>query len=220
MLLYSIMRTSIFILIILGLFFSCNRNKESNRTENVKKVIASKSIDSDTVLERSNPKNIDYSQHQLFIDTTKTSGIYNLASKWDNGLTSTNKNLNVFDFPAKFITLRKLNDNFILYDRCDGADPKFVILDSIFVIYGPLEKSVVRINEISITDRKIEFNKNSHSTKITIEKTSKENVYKIHFENHWLNWVEYIAPLNKIGEYELIVNHCPKLKILEFDGFD
>ena len=174
----------------------------------------------DTILERNDYKKLDLTRHQLFIDTTKIHEFYKSVSEWNNGLNLTNRKLKLADIPTKFITLRKLDDNFVLYDRCDGSDPRFVILDSTFIIYGPLEKSVEAIEEISFTEQKIELKGKSENTKITIEKTDSINVYEIKFENHWLDWIEYATPASKINNFELVVNHCPVRKVTEFSGFD
>ncbi len=132
----------IFILAVLILTISCTGNKKSKSTQNeeTSKIdsIADKlqtlleEAEYDTILERNDPKSLDLSKHQIFIDTTRNSIFYEgikqwSESKWDkqsinSSLKAINKDfkskqIDIKNFPSHFITLRKLNDQFVLYNR-------------------------------------------------------------------------------------------------------
>lgn len=196
----------------------------------------------DTILERNNPKSLDLSKHQIFIDTTRNSKFYNdlkswSESKWDRqSINSSLKEINKYfqpkkidlkNFPAHFITLRKLNGQFVLYDRCDGIDPRFEIRDTAFIFYGPLESNVESISRmISLTDNSIELElrtlqskANNQKAKLKIEKIE-EFIYKLTYKNQTFVRTEYVTVIDGIEKFDLIVNNCTTMKMMEFDGFD
>ncbi|HBF21700.1 MAG: hypothetical protein CMI36_14920 [Owenweeksia sp.] len=196
----------------------------------------------DTILERNDPNSLDLSKHQIFIDTTRNSTFYESVkqwgeSKWDkqsikSSLNAINKDfkpkqIDLKNFPSHFITLRKFNDQFVLYDRCDGIDPRFEIRDTAFIFYGPLESDAESIsNIISLTNNSIELElrtfqakSNDQKSRLKIEKID-DFIYKMTYKNQTFDRVEYLTTVDGIEKFDLVVNNCPTMKMMEFDGFD
>ena len=241
-----------FILAIIILTISCAENREpkSTQSESTSKIDSAadrprtllEESEEDTILERNDPNLLDLSKHQVFIDTTRNSTFYESVkqwseSKWDkqsinSSLNAINKDfkpkhIDLKDFPSHFITLRKLNDQFVLYDRCDGIDPRFEIRDTAFIFYGPLESDAESISKmISLTDNSIELElrtfqakSNDQKSRLTIEKID-DFIYKLTYKNQTFDRVEYLTTINGIEKFDLVVNNCPTMKMMEFDGFD
>ncbi len=241
-----------FILTILILTISCTDNRTENSTQgetNTEIDSAAKQSETlveefseDTIPERNNPHSLDLSKYQIFIDTTRSSKFYESVknwrgSKWDNqsinsSLNAINKGfqpkqVNLKGFPTYFIALRKLNDQFVLYDRCDGIAPRFEIRDTAFIFYGPLESDAESIAKmISLKDNLAEFElrtfqakSNDQKSKLRIEKVG-EFVYKLTYKNQTFDRIEYLTTVDGIEKFDLLVNNCPTMKMMEFDGFD
>lgn len=245
--------TFILVIIILGLGCSEKQQSNSNQIESKNNStstvphseFAEKELDkesTDTILERNNPKSLDLSKHQIFIDTTRNSEFYdNLKnwseSKWDiQSINSSLKEINkgykpipidLKDFPTHFITLRKLNGDFVLYDRCDGIDPRFEIRDTAFIFYGPLESDAETIlNLITLTDTEIKLELKTYKSKsddqksfLTIDKLE-DTIYRMTYKNGTFDRTVYLTTVDKIKDFDMVVNNCPTMKMLEFDGFD
>lgn len=241
-----------FILTILILTVSCSENpkSQSTKTETISKIDSAadrpqtllEKAEIDTILERNNPNSLDLTKHQIFIDTTRSSEFYERVknweqSKWDKRTIESYLNeinedfqpeqIDLNEFPSHFITLRKLNDQFVLYDRCDGIDPRFEIRDTAFIFYGPLESDAESISKmISLTDNSIELElitfqakSRDQKSRLTIEKID-DFIYKLTYKNQTFDRVEYLTTVNGIEKFDLVVNNCPTMKMIEFDGFD
>ena len=240
------------ILTILILTVSCSENtkSQSTKTETISKIDLVEDrpktlldiAEIDTILERNNPNSLDLTKHQVFIDTTRSSEFYARVknweqSKWDKQtiesyLNEINKDfqpqqIDLKEFPSHFITLRKLNNQFVLYDRCDGIDPRFEIRDTAFIFYGPLESDAESISKtISLTNNSIELELRTFhvksSDKKSILKIKKIDylIYKMTYKNQAFDRVEYLTTVAGIEKFDLIVNNCPTMKMMEFDGFD
>jgi hypothetical protein len=241
-----------FILAIIILTISCtdNRESKSTQTESTSKIdsVADRpktlleEAEVDTILERNNPNSLDLSKHQIFIDTTRNSTFYESLKNWseskwdkrtiDSYLNSINKDfqpkkVDLSGFPSHFITLRKLNTQFVLYDRCDGIDPRFEIRDKAFIFYGSLESDAESISKmISLTDNSIELELRTFQAKssdqisrLKIDKID-DFIYKLTYNNQTFDRVEYLTTIDGIEKFDLVVNNCPTMKMMEFDGFD
>lgn len=196
----------------------------------------------DTILERNNPNSLDLTKHQIFIDTTRSSEFYERLknweqSKWDKRtiesyLGEINKDfqpeqIDLKEFPSHFITLRKVNDQFVLYDRCDGIDPRFEIRDTAFIFYGPLESDAESISKmISLTKKSIELELRTFQAKSSDQKSSlkieriDDFIYELTYRNQTFDRVEFLTTVDGIEKFDLVVNNCPTMKMIEFDGFD
>lgn len=196
----------------------------------------------DTILEKNNPRSLDLSKHQLFIDTTRNSDFYRNLTNWKpneyatrsvesdisglNKISKYRKN-NFGNFPKNFVRLNKLKGEFYLYDRCDGIDPRYELSDSTFAFYGPLESSAETIRRIYRADGqgiKLELNSFEGKTSdkvstLEILKTDNSSIYKMKYYNSNYTMEEFIIPAKEITRYDLVVNHCPVMKMQEFTAF-
>ncbi|WP_047544890.1 hypothetical protein [Psychroserpens sp. Hel_I_66] len=236
------MRKTIYVATLLGILASCKQKTEPQQAESKPIEIPAWQIDLDTIVERNNPKSLDLSKHQLFIDTTRNSEFYSKLISWEpqnekndvmdfyRNTLSKNKTLNEIDlqnFPTLWTTIRKLNGEFILYQRCDGIDKRIEITKNAIYFYGPLESHADAINQLirlSDEDIKIELKaKRQNGEKnamFSITKTEHENIYYLQYYSENGLFQELIIPTNKASEFDLIVNNCVQMKRTEFKGFD
>jgi hypothetical protein len=196
----------------------------------------------DTILEYNNPKTLDLTKHQLFIDTTRNSDFFKNLVKI-NQSQSTVKflkmsmkeigvdnqiSINIKDFPYTFIAVRKLNNEFVLYDRCNGNDPVFQLTDSSFAVYGPLESEMEPIKKlIGFNGNRLKLQLQTYIQKstnksaiVTIDKTEYDNIFRITYESEKSNWVQIATPIEHAKDFNLIVNHCPQQMVIEYSKFD
>ncbi len=171
----------------------------------------------DVVLEMNDPKNLDLSKNQLFIDTSKTYKYYDEMLSWNHDEQARNIRL--------FVSLRKFHKEFILYNRCDGIDECFGFADSSFEIFGLLESEINTINKfLKKTDNEMIVELLTHtSTKtiVSIQPSEYENVFQLHYKNDESDTTYYVASVKDIKKFNLVVNHCVDRKIVEFmDVFD
>ncbi|MFD2892750.1 hypothetical protein ACFS5J_12080 [Flavobacterium chuncheonense] len=196
----------------------------------------------DTILENNNPLSLDLSQHQLFIDTTKNSTFYQKIINWntterfsislDTTLEAIENNTPSYEqhlksFPNHFISLRKLKNQFVIYDRCDGNDQRFEIHKNAILFCGPLEsyalpiQNIVALNpeSIQLELKGLSLENTAETINLTIEKI-KDYIYQFHYTSLSQNYKQYVTTIDGITHFDLVVNHCPQYKVLEFDGFD
>ena len=216
---------------------------EPEKTELKATKVPSWKIDQDTILERNNPKNLDLSKHQLFIDTTRNSETYQRLINWkpnrmDNDaisyfekeISKKHKMKKIFlkGFPRHWINLRKLNDEFVIYDPCDGNTLAYEINESSVIFFNQLEPAAdlisklkkLREDEIVLELKTIPQKTESESAKLTIKPTLLKNVYELTYTFDNVVIKRFVTPKEKVSEFDIIVNHCPKTKRLEFNGFD
>lgn len=190
-------------------------------------------------MERNNPKYLDLNNHQLFIDTTGNSEFYQKYLNWkphklDNDAVSYHineiskkhkpKKIDIGNFPKQWISLKKINNEFVVYDPCDGNTTSIEITDNSVIFYYQLEPDADVIyalknlteNLLELELRTVPQKTKSEKTKLAIKPTELENVFLLTYS--FGNW--YVTPKEKVSEFELIVNHCPKTKRMEFNGFD
>ena len=54
-----------------------------------------------------------------------------------------------------------------------------------------------------------------------LELKRKENsIFELNFKNEYINLNLYLTPLDKLNEFDLVVNHCPEMKVYEYEYFD
>jgi hypothetical protein len=212
------------IVVTMLLLLSCDAQNEQKAEANSFKTTRFEDDVLDTILERNNPANLDLSRHQFFIDTTRNSEFYQRIADWkpwefeiENYTEEKSfKKYSIGKFPRVWISLRKLDGKFVIYDRCDGIDRRFQITDSTINIFGPLENEVQIIDKVlkqSVNEISIEYKpKNLFS----IMPTNDKNIYILQYDDE--NYL--VTPLDKIREFDLVVNHYPTRKVTEFDVFD
>ena len=233
------MRKAIYIALILGILASCKQKVEPKQSENKPTEIPAWKIDLDTILERNNPKNLDLSKHQLFIDTTRNSSNYEKLINWkpnrmDNDAISYHEKeiakkhklvkIDLKKFPRNWISLKKLNNEFVIYEPCDGNTTAFEINESSVLFFYQLEPDADLIfqlnkiteNEISLELRTVLQKTESEKTELTIKPTEFDNVFLLSYSfGEW-----YVTPTEKVSEFDIVINHCPTTKRMEFKGFD
>ncbi|GAB7258322.1 hypothetical protein [Polaribacter marinaquae] len=221
------------ITVILIIILSIISGKIFSQTERFEK---------DTIIEKNNPKSLNLNENQIFIDTTRNSIFYKRIENWKKSKYDINdtklslkklnenfkpKSIQLKEFPNNFITLRKLKGEYILYERCDGIDQRFELLKDSFIIYGPLESkahTIYKLIESKKGNIKLELNSIESRTKfqktiIEIHKIN-ESVYEMTFKNKNRNFKIFLTTIERIREFNLVVNHCPKMKMSEFEKFD
>ncbi|SHJ24292.1 hypothetical protein [Aquimarina spongiae] len=196
-------------------------------------------VDLDTILEKNNPKYLDFSKHQLFIDTTRNSEIFEKLINWkpnriDNDAIAYHEKeiakkhkpirVDLKGFPRHWISLKRLNNEFVIYEPCDGNTTAFEINESSVLFFYQLEPDIDLIsklrkiteNEISLELRTVPQKTETEKTELSIKPTKFENVYLLTYSfGEW-----YVTPTEKVSKFDIVVNHCPKTKRKEFNGFD
>ncbi|GLB47989.1 hypothetical protein Y10_03570 [Neptunitalea sp. Y10] len=51
---------------------------------------------------------------------------------------------------------------------------------------------------------------------MTIQPTAYKNVYVLDYNSR--KW--FATPTEKVSKFNMVINHCPTVKIVEFTGFD
>lgn len=229
-------------LILCSVFlFACASPQKSEKEK-----VDSSSVDStesaESSLEIIDPNSLDLSLDQVFMDTTRSSSFYRQIKAWkeskfdigsyEASLKEINKDfkpvsIKLKGFPTHFISLRKLNGDFVLYDRCDGINQRYEIRDSVFIYYGPLEsdaESIARL--VKLEKDYLAFEVRVHPVKtgnkislISIEKVT-DFVYLLKYQNEGDAWQKFVTTPEGISHFDLVVNHCVTQKQLEYDGFD
>jgi hypothetical protein len=212
---------------------------EPERTEFKTSEIPAWRVDLDTILEKNNPKNLDLTKHQLFIDTTRNSENFKKLINWkpnqmDNDAISYHLKeiakkhkpikIDLKQFPRHWISLKKLNSEFVIYEPCDGHTTAFEINENSILFSYQLEPDADLISELrKITESEIELalktvpqKTETETTELIIMPTEFKNVYLLTYSfGEW-----YVTPKEKVSEFDIIVNHCPTMKRMEFKGFD
>ncbi|WP_422092092.1 hypothetical protein [Tenacibaculum ovolyticum] len=206
------------------------------------KIGTSQNLRKDSILKRTNPKFLNLKKTQIFIDTTRSSEFYLRIKNWKkskydmedigNYLKRLDKNFNninieLKDFPKNFVMLRKLNGKFILYDRCDGIDLRFELTKNNFFIYGVWESEVHTISKVvELKKHSLNLELNSIKSRTEFQKSFLElkrienSIFEINFKNEHTKLNLYLTSLDKISEFDLVVNHCLEMKIFEYQYFD
>ena len=237
------MRKTLYIALIFGILISCKQKTESKQAEIKTTEIPAWKIDLDTILERNNPQSLDLSKHQLFIDTTRNSEIYERVINWkpnkmdidaisyyEKEISKKNKSKKIYlkGFPRHWISLKKLNDEFVIYEPCDGNTPSFEINESSVIFFHQLETDAdliselikLRGDEIVLELRTIPQKTESEKAELSIKPTDFKNVYELIYSFDDVVNKQFVTPNKKVSEFDIIVNHCPTMKRGEFKGFD
>ncbi len=229
---YILLIASIFISKIYG-----QTVKSSNKT------YSDFNIEIDTIIEKCNPKILDFSRHQLFIDTTRTFEYYDKVENSnpfnsEDIKTISNEYLKVLhsdtqfqvfnfqNFPRLWIPLKKYQGNFILYDRCDGSETYYGITDSLLYIFGVHEFDLRKIknvkmlnnNEVEIELEKYKNDKNTIPLTLKIQMTSNKDIYTLTTNLFGDITTINVIPNFNVRNFNVLVNHCPINKVIEFDN--
>ena len=232
----------LFTLIII-LSTSCKQKTESQQTVNNPAEIPTWETELDTILERNNPKNLDLTRHQLFIDTTRNSDFYKHYHNWKrNGLENEDlsalladmsekqpmEKVSLGDFPKLWISLKKFNDEFVIYQPCDGNTASFEITESAVIFHYQIESDVEQISKLTEVDKntiQLELNvmpqkSNTEKSRLTIKPTEIKNVYKLTHGTENDKHEYFVTPRENVVDFDLVINNCPEFKVNEYNGFD
>ena len=209
-------------------------DKYSNSNENYEEI--------DTVLEKNDPKRLDLSKQQLFIDTTKTSQFFQSYYNWNPNLQNENfsyflkeitkkfplQKQEITNFPRKWLTIEKLNGEFLIYRPCNGNTESFVIADEALYFFHQLEPEAALIHQV-VTSNDTIFNatlltlsdKNTVvQSHFSIQPSGMKDVYQLKYNHDAIIEEKYIIPMEKVFHFNLVVNHCPEDMVREYDNFD
>ncbi len=209
-------------------------DKYSNSNENYEEI--------DTVLEKNNPKRLDLSKQQLFIDTTKTSQFFQSYYNWNPNLQHENfsyflkeitkkfplQKQEISSFPREWLVIEKLNDEFLIYKPCNGSTESFVITDEALYFFHQLEPEVALLHRV-VTSNDTIFNatlltlseKNTViQSNFSIQPSEMKDVYQLKYNHDAIVEEKYIIPMDKVIHFNMVVNHCPEDMVREYDNFD
>ena len=209
--------------------YSCNDGKNNQLKNNSEIENSNSIIDSnfDSIIKRTNHSQLNLEKHQIFIDTTGYSSLNKDLQNWaPTKINEIESNIGDFqltildpDIPKRWITIRKYNNEFFNYDRCDGDDPRIEIIGNALIINGIHEKSFYKINEIKKENSGWILISNSHLTlEFKIEKTQEKNIFIFQF-NGLNRQNSYVTQFENLKDFDQFVNHCPTGKVDEFSKF-
>ncbi|MEM8525341.1 MAG: hypothetical protein AAGG68_11935, partial [Bacteroidota bacterium] len=194
----------------------------------------------DTIVEENDPERLDLSKYQLFIDTTQNSRFRKRIKSWQPSeeyissyLREINKDfqpakIDLGTFPRRWISLEKLKDRFVIYDRCDGAIPRFEVRDTAFIFYTPHEGyafSIAKLkqltkNKFSVKVKGYPIKGNPTFSTLSIFPTKHRYIYRLEHSGETLLSGYYVTPFEYIDQFDILVNNCATMKRLEYDGFE
>jgi len=225
------------------IFISCTSKEHKKRPYKKHKDIQSKvlswKVDLDSILERTDPRTLDLNKHQLFIDTTRNSEFYQKYSerklnKHENRIVEQYfneiskkykpKKIDIGKFSKQWVSLKKLNNKFVIYDPCDGNTLSYEITENAVIFYHQLESDldvIFNLDKLSCNSIELELRTTQEKIKsekptLSIKPTGLENVYLLTYNME----KQFVTPREKVSKFDLVVNHCPKIKAAEFNGFD
>ena len=181
----------------------------------------------DSILEKNDPKNLNMKMHQLYIDTTQRSDFYELIEKKSVSEGSSlfasvgskkveGNKVKLAGFSRYWVAVGKYKGLYYLYDRCDGMDGLFAVGDSMVRIYGPLEGvsweiAKVKKNTAKEMELELRLGNYGHST-LSIGATQEKDIYEMKLGEGAVK----VTPLDRIRNFDVIVNHCPTGKVSEY----
>lgn len=195
----------------------------------------------DTIIEKNTPKALDMSRHQLFIDTSRNYvrevplGKSTLKAAINNMVTDLNKVAHSISmqipmaFHSNFVQVHKREEdnNFVLYDRCDGSDPIYSITTDKILQLGVSDLSVYTIGKVIVAkDDELHLILNTINPYIDdkliakevdfhIKHTSNTSIFELVLDNSLM----YVTPLEFVNQFDVLVNHCPTQKVTEYNSF-
>ena len=196
----------------------------------------------DTFLEANDPQWLNLAQNQLFLDTTRNSDFFQYLQKWNpriyhlRTIEAYRKKLEkgyapsrvkLPRFPKAFLQLREAHGQFVLYDRCHGMDPRYFLEENLFITYDTTGVSPKVIEGIGAHSRdQLElilwedpWGAGAHTSTVSIEKTLQPHVYELTYRNQGSVRKEWVTPKEHLNKFDLLVNHCPEIRVPEYAGF-
>jgi hypothetical protein len=230
-------KISLYLLLLL-ILSSCNNNTLTLEDAPLR---SSEVVEIDTVLEKNTPDKLNMNHHQLFIDTTSIrprtatsplnykknpstiAAVEDIIQELIKIAPATSIKLTA-GFPTKFVPIHPHQGSFILYDRCDGIDPQYKIEKDKILQFGPLELSAYTIAQVitqTATTLHLQLNALSsqpEAAKIDFKITKTDNPYIFKLLEN--NRTTYLTPLHHANQFDILVNHCPNQKVVEYTNWD
>jgi len=199
----------LFTIIVSVSFFSC-KNEPSAKVET--EIIPEDPyvVPSDSIPERTEPSALDLKKYQLFIDTTKTSVFY---QKLGSAITSEVKKHQNAMF--KLVEVKKYNDQFLLYQPCDGNIPRYYIAKEAMTIYGQLENNELPLQDFVLKAGNRILFKDKKDKTLSLKEID-EHVIQLKYGD---TPAVYVTKIENIPQFEMMVNNCLNQKVREFDKF-
>ena len=204
------MRYRIFFIFIVFLsFFSC-KNDTSTKVETEVTSMDPYMAPSDSIPERTSAAALDLKKYQLFIDTTKTSVFY---QQLDSVITSEVRKHENSIF--KLVEIKKYNDQFLLYEPCDGTIPRYYISKGAIDIYGQNENIHFKLKDFMLSAGNQVLFKDERDRSLSLKEVN-EKVIRLKYGD---SRAVYVTKIENIPQFEMMVNNCFGQKIKEFDKF-
>ena len=229
----------LFVGMLLLILFSCSSSNDSEQKKEPINVfeIQSKRIKIDTIIEPNSPKKLDFSKHQLFVDTTRNSKYYEQILKWTSNkfdiggvnyylnqikLTQKTSKIDLNDFPKKWTSIHLLNGKYVSYNPLNGIDWRLTLTDSSINYYAIESDADAFYKKIKHTDKEliielrtcVEKNENQIEF-LRIKKSNIQYLYSFQFSNsitfEETEYVSLITPIENIIEFDLVVDDAPDL---------
>ena len=226
-------------ILFLGVLTACVKVPKSKEGKLYRSENPTLALSTDTILEQNNPQSLDLGKHQLYIDTTRNSENYKKLINWrlnrkvkkvysgsGNEIDSKAHSYEIQfrSFPKTWISLEKLNVNFVIYAPCDGYNTIVDLNEGEVHFFFRMESQVQKICDIKrMNDSRIELFLETDCAEYTLETsnfsitpTASDHVFLITYKS--MEW--FVTALENVIEFDMVVNHCPIMKRDEYDGFD
>ena len=198
----------------------------------------------DTLLEFNSPQFLDLSSQQLFIDTSRNSRFYDEMDNWTPGefdikgteyyLTEIGEEfdkqiINLKNFPSDWITVKKINNQYVIYSPNNGISGRYKITNHSINLYA-IESDADAISSLEyLSDSSIQIKLNTISEKsesrnsiFSIQKTKIDFIYLLKWTYDDYELTSLVTPLEKIREFNMVVHHSQTLVYvpINFDKID
>jgi hypothetical protein len=202
-------------------------------------------VETDTLIEKNHPEFLDFSKHQVFIDTSRDSRFYDEITNWtpsfsdsggvDSYLSEIGEEfdlatLDLNEFPREWIAVHRLADDFVVHNPLNGIDLRIRMTDSSINNYA-MESDAHGFHKIiSFSEGELILElrtiKNYSENQVYFTRFTRTNIphtYKVQFSSSLkfndTDRISLFTPLKKIRNFDLVVDSSPQL-IASFVRFD
>jgi len=160
---------------------------------------------------------IDSSTSQIYIDTADISSAH---SQIISSISEMDKDMDMDMDKLILVELEFYQENFYLYDRCDGNIPMYIIgNDSIHYLGAQERQNISIIKKLKESDKTTFYLSENAEQQLIISDTDFLLIRKLKFTGTGDLKARYYTTLKNINKFDAIINNCPNQKESEFDGF-